>query len=97
MKLNLRITQDIAPHETDDKIRGYCRCGASWLGEAVCHCATCHLTFGSSSGFDEHRDRKEGRCRTPDELRTRGLEPDEDGHWRKPMSDAAKARIGKRT
>ena len=68
-----------------DEIIGACSCGARWSGEAIAHCATCHLTFGSVSGFDDHRDRRgDGRCRKPDELRTRGLEPNDAGHWRRP-------------
>lgn len=33
-----------------------CRdCDIDTNGLAVCHCATCHATFGSISGFDAHR------------------------------------------
>jgi hypothetical protein len=71
--------------QPDDEIIGACRCGARWTGEAIAHCATCHLTFASVNGFDAHRDRRgEGRCRAPDELRKRGLKPNESGHWRRP-------------
>jgi hypothetical protein len=80
----LRITRDISPRETDE-IVGACRCGARWTGEAVAHCPTCHLTFASVAGFDDHRDRREGRCRSEAELAERGMEPNDAGQWRRPM------------
>jgi len=69
-------------HVDDRVIRGSCDCGAKWRGELVCHCAACHLTFRSVNGFDEHRSA--GRCRTAAELTKRGLEPNDEGQWRRP-------------
>ncbi len=68
-----------------DVVPGACSCGARWSGGNFCHCPTCHLTFRSTSGFDQHRDRRgEGRCRTDEELRRRGFEPNTDEVWRRP-------------
>jgi len=76
-----------APEPMGDVVPGTCACGARWRGANFCHCPTCHLTFRSVNGFDNHRDRRgEGRCRTPDELRERGFEPDGEGVWRRPMT-----------
>lgn len=57
-----------------------------------CLCRACGLHFKSSSGFAAHRygDFTQippyyGRaCRTPDELRARGFEPNAAGFWRIP-------------
>lgn len=68
----------------DKTVVGYCVCGARWAGENLCHCSVCHLTFLSVNGFDRHHNRREGRCRTPDELTALGMEPNELGLWRKP-------------
>lgn len=70
------------PSAAEVGISGSCECGARWRGELACHCATCHLTFRSVGGFDEHRTA--GHCRTEAELIKRGMEPNEAGHWRKP-------------
>jgi hypothetical protein len=40
-----------------------CRCGAYWTGHRAAHCAACHVTFTSVSGFDHHRI--DGRCHDP--------------------------------
>lgn len=79
----------------DKTVIGYCGCGAKWAGENLCHCSLCHMTFMSVGGFDKHRigPVDNAHCRTPDELREAGLEPNEAGHWRRPMSDEARARI----
>lgn len=62
-------------------------------GGAACRCTICGLDFTSIGPFDEHRTGKvhhrdpakdTRRCRTPDELRERGLEPNESGQWRHP-------------
>ena len=63
---------------------GMCRCGASWQGERPCHCASCHLTFGSIYGFDAHRTAATNSCLTVSELRERGYEPNSKGYWRIP-------------
>lgn len=62
-----------------------CKCGASWTGGKTCHCATCHLTFGSVHGFDAHR--RQFRCLTETELRDKGYEPNDRGHWRQPAPE----------
>lgn len=75
------------PEPMGDIIPGFCACGAQWRGGNFAHCPTCHLTFRSVNGFDRHRDRRgEGRCRTQEELRERGFEPDEGGIWRRPQT-----------
>lgn len=42
----------------------HCRCGATWTGLTAAHCATCHTTFTSTTGFDRHR--RAGQCLTPE-------------------------------
>jgi hypothetical protein len=46
------------------------------------------MIFTSTHSFDQHRTGKVGtperRCRTEDELRDLGWEPDARGRWRKP-------------
>lgn len=69
-------------HAEDRVVRGSCDCGARWRGELPCRCASCHLTFRSVTGFDEHRSA--GRCRTTTQLAERGMEPNADGQWRHP-------------
>lgn len=51
-----------------------------------CWCSICGLHFTSVRPFDEHRtgDIDHRRCRTEDELRERGLEPNQLGRWRRP-------------
>jgi hypothetical protein len=83
------------PLEDDYSLgKAHCtRCGAEWFGFDICHCASCHLTFTSIRPFDRHR--VQGRCRTEDELRAKGLEPNENGQWRRPMpSDALQRKTG---
>lgn len=47
--------------------------------------ALCHQTFGSPSGFDEHRvGTIRRRCLNPNELRDRGYEQNDRGVWRIP-------------
>ena len=62
-----------------------CKCGARWQGEAIAHCAVCHLTFTTVGNFDYHLYRE--RCRTEAELRDKGYEPNDAGHWRKPIPE----------
>lgn len=79
----VKVTDPISPVEEDSSAPGTCSgCGARWWGLAFAHCPTCHMTFRSVSGFDKHRFN--GTCRTPGEMRERGYEPNEDGHWRQP-------------
>jgi hypothetical protein len=52
-------------------------------------CAVCGLLFTSTSSFDRHRTGgfiTGRRCRTVDELRTIGFEPNERGFWRKALT-----------
>lgn len=89
-----RISGKLLEPYGDKTIIGYCRCGAKWAGENLCHCATCHLTFMSVTGFDAHRDRLAIQCRTEDELRKRGYEPNPQGHWRRPRPEESIPRAG---
>jgi hypothetical protein len=72
-----------------ERTTGMCRCGARWSGDRVCHCATCHLSFTSEGPFDFHRtgpwDNR--RCLTAAQLRSKGYEPNDKGHWRKPAPE----------
>lgn len=43
-----------------------CSCGEWWTGIGAAHCAGCHLTFTSVSGFTLHR--KGGHCQDPANL-----------------------------
>ena len=43
-----------------------CGCGAEWGGLSAAHCAGCHQTFTSVSGFTAHR--KGGQCHDPHSL-----------------------------
>lgn len=38
-------------------------CGAEWTGLNTSHCGACHLTFSSTSTFDQHQRR--GQCVEP--------------------------------
>lgn len=49
------------------------RCGGcprTWAGLAEAHCASCHQTFGSVTGFDKHR--YGGICLWPADIRRAG-------------------------
>ena len=85
----LKHVRPFAPEPMGDVVPGGCGgCDAKWRGANFCHCATCHLTFRSVHGFDQHRDwRGDGRCRTAEELRKRGFEPDAEGTWRRPQTE----------
>lgn len=73
--------------DADESAPGTCTgCGARWHGLAIAHCPTCHMTFRSVSGFDKHRFN--GTCRTAAEMRERGYEPNDDGHWRLPRPES---------
>lgn len=76
----------------DDVIVAHCSgCKTTWNAGGICHCASCHLTFLSLSGFDKHRigrhEPYRRRCRTETELRRLGMEPDWRGYWRKPRPE----------
>lgn len=69
---------------------GTCECGARWTGLLIAHCTKCHQSFGGIRGFDFHRighvDHR--RCRTPEQLRGFGYEPNDRGIWRRPRPDS---------
>ena len=89
--MTLHLNRDIeAAEQIEDVPVGACKCGKRWNGDNIAHCATCHLTFTAVGGFDFHRFH--GQCRTEEELRGKGYEPNSDGHWRKPMTEAEVAR-----
>jgi hypothetical protein len=87
VKFDVSVKRDLAAAEPVDELYiGGCKCGARWKGEAIAHCAVCHLTFTTVNNFDYHT-RGGGRCRTEAELRAKGYEPNNAGHWRKPMPE----------
>lgn len=65
-----------------------------FYGEGGCwaKCAACGITFTSVTGFDDHRygshEHDTRRCRTPEQMQERGYEPNDAGHWRKPLKTA---------
>jgi hypothetical protein len=87
MSFDVRLNKDITPAEPADVLYvGACSgCETRWQGEAIAHCAVCHLTFTTVGNFDYHLFRN--GCRTQAELRDKGYEPNEAGHWRKPMPE----------
>lgn len=68
------------------------RCAARWTAAGAAHCAGCHRTFSTVSGFDKHRTRDDG-CLEPT---TVGLEY-RNGAFRGPQmpSDVLAARLGR--
>lgn len=87
------LTSPKVPARTDRPVTYGCGCGTRWSALDVAHCAVCHLTFTSAGPFEEHRTgdthprdpaKDTRRCRTPDELRERGMEPNDKGWWRRP-------------
>ena len=66
------------------------KCGYRGRGFSLCHCPTCHLTFTSIGGFDDHRTGSHAagarKCRSEAEIRERGFEPNGDNCWRRPMT-----------
>ena len=59
-------------------------------------CAACGLLFTNSSSFDKHRTGSYvsgRRCKTTDELRAMGFEPNASGHWRKTLTDEQRAKL----
>ena len=60
-----QMTQVSARTRNVQVIRTGC-CDATWTGTAPAHCAGCHETFTSTSGFDAHR--RAGRCLIPAEI-----------------------------
>lgn len=65
------------------------RCPATWTGLRIEHCPECHETFTGTGAGDKHRtgdhatysgpDRR--RCRTADEMRTKGMSQNARGQW----------------
>ncbi len=51
-------------------------------------CTVCHTCFKSVAGFDRHRDN--GWCLEPSTI---GLEPNENGFWRVPLTPAQIERL----
>lgn len=49
-------------------IAGTHACGARWSRAGACHCASCHRTFTSLSGFDTHR--RGMQCLDPENIVT---------------------------
>lgn len=80
---------DYNPAVDPDLYKGACRCGARWQGELISHCASCHLTFTSVTGFDDHRTGSHALdtrvCRSEAEMRSRGYQPNDAGQWRQPL------------
>ncbi|MBO0864841.1 MAG: hypothetical protein J2P16_07210 [Mycobacterium sp.] len=84
---------DEEPADLETRVARCGRCEATWTGKAVCHCAGCHLTFTSIGPFDAHRFN--GKCRAPAELRSKGYQPNDEGHWRKPAPADLRTRFTK--
>lgn len=63
-------------------------CTARWPvdASAVTHCAGCHRSFMSVTGFDDHRTgpTDSRRCLTLAELAAAGFAPNDLGRWRIP-------------
>jgi hypothetical protein len=59
-------------------------------------CAACGLLFTSTSSFDQHRTGSYAtgrRCKTTDELRAIGFEPNARGHWRKALTIEQRSKL----
>jgi hypothetical protein len=67
------------------------RCAARWTATRAAHCAGCHRTFSTVSGFDKHR--RDGGCLEPAAV---GLEL-RNGMFRGPQlpRDVLAARLGR--
>lgn len=63
-------------------------CDNRWRGLSRAHCAACHRTWSTVSGFDKHRRDVNGKgtCLDPAAMRTKAGEPifrqDELGVWK---------------
>lgn len=93
MRFDLRVNGAPDVMVPDFKTAGRCSCGARWPGENTCHCSLCHRSFTHVNSFDQHQTGRihhldptqdTRRCRTEEELREAGMEPNEYGLWRKP-------------
>lgn len=66
-----------------------CRCGATWVGKRIEHCASCHETFTGTSAGDKHRvgdhaisvGPNRRRCLTVAEMAKKGLWRTSRGYW----------------
>jgi hypothetical protein len=59
-------------------------------------CTACGLLFTATSSFDKHRTGSYAtgrRCKTTDELRVIGFEPNGRGHWRKALTDEQRSNL----
>ncbi len=66
-------------------------------------CRRCRADFASVAAFDRHRvgvhdldfpEHEEGRrCKAEEEMLEAGLEQDEDGRWRRTLTEAERARL----
>lgn len=86
------------PEDDDGATRGSCGdCGAAWVGDEICHCPACCMSFTTLGGFGAHRigsfTPPRRRCRSATEMLARGYEPNTNGHWRKPMPDDKRAAL----
>lgn len=70
---------------------GYCKkCRCKWTGLRRSHCSGCHQSFNSVGAFDRHRT-KDFKCLDPLDI---GLELNNEGYWREPMSEELKRKFG---
>ena len=59
-------------------------------------CAACGLLFTATSSFDKHRTGSYAtgrRCKTTDELRATGFEPNARDMWRKAITDEQRVKL----
>ena len=59
------------------------KCGKSWVGLKLEHCAVCCETFTNTAAGDAHRT-EDFRCLTPEEMRSRPRRPlaqNDRGYW----------------
>lgn len=85
-----------APDTSNGQAAGCGGCTARWpIGTGAAHCPTCHRTFTSVGGFDQHRTGPitGRRCLGETELRALGYAPNDRGRWRIPLDPAAAARL----
>jgi len=68
------------------------RCGARWSGLATCHCAACHESFTSVSGFDAHRTGE--ACKDPAAIGMARADRT-DQAWTFLATDADRERLGR--
>lgn len=73
-------------------------CGRGVFGRRTEHCPECCESFRTTAAGDDHRTGRfsdgSRRCRTREEIRARGWELDDKGRWYRPLSEAARAKLG---